>query len=734
MKNKKKYKFNSGIQQIAMDTPDYDKAYNLQAEENAKRQGITQGLGAVSGAYKSFADVGSMAGSVIKNRAKNKERGYTLGSAVEMGSAGAAAGGNIGQKFGGPIGLAIGAGVGALAGGIYGATKGKKEYIKGKKLQEEAEKKTAWDNYFKGYNPNGSETDAQAMLAKKGKYKLRAGTSTFKQPRMIETEGREPIFSPKKSDGTRDLLYYNPNDPTHEEGGVKAMVIPKAADGKKKTKVEKKPEPLIDTDSWAENIGEVFDPTGLSSWDDAYRALKNLKNNPKEIGSYTVAGTEILGAVPLVGKLKYLAKGASAAKKLKQAGKFAKISDRIGDITNIGQSILGDQLSEEGYNPVKGTYKGRNIAPQFFDKETVGMGMGAFQVGTKQIKVNDLNNTAFSQNLSNTPSPNAPNAFFQPQAKINQVAKQLPEKRRKEKIGIPKSQKMENPFDKMRHKIKPPIPYEMLPPPPRSTFNTKNDFKKGGKYVKTYQIGTQGTEADATYKHTKTFKSKPAYQAALQAHDDSLNLYSQSRYFTDLVKGSGLYNSTVENPEVKNITRSGLGRAQSPLKAYGAPNEYTEEIMSVAGMNPMRKDLYSRKESQYKSFKEHEEAKASGKPHGTHEGYEINMYKHPEMALNFQPDTAKTIQPKRAKFKTPNDNSTTAKTPVRTIQTPTKETVADTSKTKTTPVVKTTPTRNRFLGKEKTGLQKLADKANNLIGKVGSSSRKSNGKTVRVFK
>ncbi len=46
-----------------------------------------------------------------------------------------------------------------------------------------------------------------------------------KEEREIETEGREPIFSPKKNDGTRDLLYYNPSAPTHKEGGVKAKVV-----------------------------------------------------------------------------------------------------------------------------------------------------------------------------------------------------------------------------------------------------------------------------------------------------------------------------------------------------------------------------------------------------------------------------------------------------------------------------------------------------------------------------
>ena len=45
--------------------------------------------------------------------------------------------------------------------------------------------------------------------------------------REIESEGREPIYSPKKKDGSRDILYYNPNAPTHKEGGVPVKVVPK---------------------------------------------------------------------------------------------------------------------------------------------------------------------------------------------------------------------------------------------------------------------------------------------------------------------------------------------------------------------------------------------------------------------------------------------------------------------------------------------------------------------------
>lgn len=52
--------------------------------------------------------------------------------------------------------------------------------------------------------------------------------------RIIETQGKEPVFTPKDSSGKRDLIYYNPNDPTHKEGGVKAAIIPRS--GKEKVR------------------------------------------------------------------------------------------------------------------------------------------------------------------------------------------------------------------------------------------------------------------------------------------------------------------------------------------------------------------------------------------------------------------------------------------------------------------------------------------------------------------
>jgi hypothetical protein len=362
MKNKRKYKFQAGIQYAVPDTPDqkpdYSDVYAFQQKKNAERQGITQAARAFSGAYKPIADVGSMAGNVIRSNNKSKG-GATAAGAVEMGSSGAA----LGMQLGGPWGALAGAAGGAFIGGV----KGRQEYIEGKKKQEKIELKTAYANANKNIKEYAS-TDAQSFLnsAKKGKYKVVA-----KQPRMIELEGGrnpngtirksggEPIFSPKKADGTRDLLYYNPGDPTHAAGGVKAMVVPK----------------------------EMYS-----------NGTSNLMPKRSKV------------------------------------------------------SLLGS---------------------------------GNMAVGAKQLKVNTLNDAALSGNLTGMPAANVANKFIQPTAGISQVARNIPEVRRKEKINTPRSHKKTNP-DTNRI-IDPPMLYEMKPPPPRSTFNTKNDFNKGSKKVKVYK-------------------------------------------------------------------------------------------------------------------------------------------------------------------------------------------------------------------------------------------------------
>jgi hypothetical protein len=357
-----KYKFQGGVQRIEEDTPPYHTAYKLRQEQDAKNQvggnlAATAANIAMPGLGSALQGVGAISDAAFKDAKGNykNKASEILGSQLNpLDKAGKALSALTGDKTA-AADLFSSSPIGYAAEELFGVKNpfGKTTQEKVKEEAQKAEEATRIANINKRYT-EGSSTDVQAALAKKGKYKVKT-----KQPRLIETEGREPIFSPKKKDGSRDLLYYNPNDPTHEEGGVKAVVMPR-------------------------------------------KKYNNGTNN----------------LMP----------------------KRSKVS------------LLGS---------------------------------GNMAVGAKQIKVDDLNTAALSQNLTGSTPANVANKFIQPRAGIHQVARQIPDERRKEKIRTPRSHKKENP-DTNRI-IDPPMLYEMKPPPPRSTFNTKNDFNKGSKRVKVYR-------------------------------------------------------------------------------------------------------------------------------------------------------------------------------------------------------------------------------------------------------
>ena len=137
-----------------------------------------------------------------------------------------------------------------------------------------------------------------------------------------------------------------------------------------------KREQVEDRDSWLENIAEIIDPTGISSWDDIYRAYKNTG-----LGKETAV--EVLGAIPFLGKVgkagklldaltrtlavtarqKRNAKATAAG--LKAIGKYGPTSLRGSDAI---QAALGSKDNSgftwdmrHGEVPM---YNGRNIFPQ----------------------------------------------------------------------------------------------------------------------------------------------------------------------------------------------------------------------------------------------------------------------------------------------------------------------------------------------------------------------------------
>lgn len=130
-----------------------------------------------------------------------------------------------------------------------------------------------------------------------------------------------------------------------------------------------------DNDSWLENISEIVDPTGISSWDDIYRAYKN-SGVGKELA------LESLGAIPFLGKVSKVTKPGIHLTKYsgidqilkntlprnKSLSRAANVASKTGRGTDAVQAVLGAKDNSgftwdlrHGEVP---KYGGRNIFPQ----------------------------------------------------------------------------------------------------------------------------------------------------------------------------------------------------------------------------------------------------------------------------------------------------------------------------------------------------------------------------------
>lgn len=104
-----------------------------------------------------------------------------------------------------------------------------------------------------------------------------------------------------------------------------------------------------DNDSWLENIAESVDPTGISSWDDVYRAYQNT-------GLSGETALEALGAIPFLGKIgksgKVITGGfgllqdAVKASKYLPASKQQKFIDKAFDMYQKYNKAGGKELDE----------------------------------------------------------------------------------------------------------------------------------------------------------------------------------------------------------------------------------------------------------------------------------------------------------------------------------------------------------------------------------------------------
>ena len=184
---RRKYKFQGGIQRIENDTPDYSSAYKLRMEQNAKQQmgsniGTAAANIAMPGLGSALQGVGAISDAAFKDAKGNYKNKFSEAASLytnPLGTASKTLSALTGDKT-----AAADLFSGSL--GVFGVKNpfGKTTQEKVKDAALKAEEETKMANINKRYS-EGTVTDAQAALAKKGKYKLKT-----KQPRMIETEGR----------------------------------------------------------------------------------------------------------------------------------------------------------------------------------------------------------------------------------------------------------------------------------------------------------------------------------------------------------------------------------------------------------------------------------------------------------------------------------------------------------------------------------------------------------------
>ena len=112
-------------------------------------------------------------------------------------------------------------------------------------------------------------------------------------------------------------------------------------------------EAMIRPDGGMENLLEFIDPTGLTSWDDAYRAYGQMRNDGRYLPNFGEAA-DMFGAIPLLGKA---GKGAKlGAQLLGAAGRGVNMFDTVQDLYSENFAMggaTGPRYEAEGGEMIK---------------------------------------------------------------------------------------------------------------------------------------------------------------------------------------------------------------------------------------------------------------------------------------------------------------------------------------------------------------------------------------------
>ena len=132
-----------------------------------------------------------------------------------------------------------------------------------------------------------------------------------------------------------------------------------------------------ETDSTLENILEVFDPTGISSWDDVYRSA----NDPNS--KWYDTAVEVAGALPLVGKLGKLTKAGIHLKKYRGLDKL--LYNALPKSGNLSKTLQGAAILGRGTDATQAAVQAPN-APFFPSAPSAEVGQFGVYAGMQNYK------------------------------------------------------------------------------------------------------------------------------------------------------------------------------------------------------------------------------------------------------------------------------------------------------------------------------------------------------------
>lgn len=152
------------------------------------------------------------------------------------------------------------------------------------------------------------------------------------------------------------------------------MLPPKKSN--KKPNPAKKYKKTSSKDSLAEDIFEIFDPTGISSYDDVYRSYK--KNGLLSLET----GLEVLGALPIIGK------AGKAIKGVRTANKYIKALNKVNKVVAKTEKVVPTILKEGTTfgKAAQKVSKGGKANPIAAASIVVGEGAKTFEKGIKAVE------------------------------------------------------------------------------------------------------------------------------------------------------------------------------------------------------------------------------------------------------------------------------------------------------------------------------------------------------------